>query len=104
MEEARAGSGHRPQSLGRRVTGDDYPLQQRDWHAEACGPRMPASRLRSKRAQEQDQVLFVLGRKLLVVLDDPVGLASGTFVIQDGPGQVRCAAIVQEEYSLAKSP
>ena len=89
MEETRAGGGYGPQSLGRTVTGDDYPLQQRAWHAEACDPCMPASRLRSKRAQEQDQVLLVLARQLIEVFDDPVGLASGASVLLYGVNQVR---------------
>jgi len=50
--------------------------------------RVPAVSFRSERAQEQDQVLLVQARKLIVVFDGPVGLASRTCVLLDGLEQV----------------
>jgi hypothetical protein len=58
----------------------------------------------SERPQEQDQVLFVLSRQLIVVFDDPVGLASLTCMLLECLKQIRCAPIVQEEHTLADSP
>ena len=47
-----------------------------------------------ERAKEHNQVRLVRERKRFEIFDYPVGLASETFVVQNGLDHVRCTPIV----------
>src|SRR6516165_3911887 len=57
-----------------------------------------------QRTQEVQYLLLLGGAKDIEVLLYKVGFAAIAFMCLDGVKQVRCAAIVQQEYALSQAP
>ena len=57
-----------------------------------------------QRTQEVQYLLLLGGAKVIEVELYKVGFAAIAFMCLDGRKQVRCAAIVQQEYALSQAP